>query len=304
MCADEQFQCLKDDILPICLQIASKGEHVLEIERSIQTVKGDIRTALHALPFKKYPPNLIKEMVENQIAMRNKFPGNNGISEDMGPFSILTGHPQPSYSDFKLEFGQYVQTYDHPDKTNDMRARTTPAIALRSSGSGNGWYFKSLETGKRILRYKWTLRPILDRIVEQVHTLTDKFKLKNKKTNVEITNEMLNELDDDDYQSHDRSDSLNVTTISLQDTNKEITMPEDPNSISQNYMCDDISTLNISQRSKREPDKPFRYIFEESTIHDLETMQSETVDNENNIFFDANETIYNQLNTIEEDIRG
>ena len=115
VCADKQFQCLEDDILPVWLQIASKGEHVPEIERSIQAVKGDNRTALHALPFKKYPPILIKGMVLNQVAIRNKFPQKNGISEHMGPFSILTGHPQPSYADFKLEFGQYVQTHDHPD---------------------------------------------------------------------------------------------------------------------------------------------------------------------------------------------
>ena len=56
-------------------------------------------------------------------------------------------------------------------------------------------------------------------------------------------------------------------------------------------MSDDISDLTISQRSKREPNKSFRDIFEESTINDLKTMESEAVDNENNIFFDANCTI-------------
>ena len=96
-----------------------------------------------------------------------------------------------------------------------MRARTMPAIALRSSGSGNGWYFMTLETGKRILRYKWTSFPIPDSVVERVHTLANEFKLKNKNTNVEITNKMLNELDDDNYQSYENSDSSNVTTTSL-----------------------------------------------------------------------------------------
>ena len=304
VCADKQFQCLEDDILPMCLQIASKGEHVPKIERSIQTIKGDIRTALYALPFKKYPPILIKEMAENQVAIRNKFPEKNGISEHMGPFSILTGQPQPSYADFKLEFGQYVQTRDYPDKTNNMRARTTPAIALRSSGSGNGCYFMSLETGKRILRYKWTSLPIPDSVVERVHALADKFKLKNNNTNVEITNKMLNELDGDDYQSHKNDNSLNVPTTSPQENDKEPRTLEDLNSIDQNYMCDDISDLTISQRSKRESDIPCRDIFEESTTNDLETMESEAVDNENNLFFDTNDTIYDYLNTIEEDVSG
>ena len=113
--------------------------------------------------------------------MRNKFLGKNGIGNHMGPFLILTGYVQLSYSDFKLEFGQYVQTHDHPDKTNNMRARTTPAIALKSSGSANGWYFLLLERGKRILSYKWTTLPISDSVVQRVHTFADKFKIKINK---------------------------------------------------------------------------------------------------------------------------
>ena len=161
-----------------------------------------------------------------------------------------------------------------------------------------------IETGKRISRYKWSSLPIPDSVVERVHTLADEFNLKNKNTNGEITNKILNELDDDDYLSHKNSNSSIVTTKSPQDSNKELTTLEDLNSIHQNHMCDDISDLTISQRSKGEPDKPFRDIFEESTINDLETMESEAVDNENNTFFDANDTIYNQLNTINEDISG
>ena len=98
---------------------------------SVPSKKGDIQTLYHALPFKKYPPLIIKEMVEHQVNIRNRFPGGNGVSATMGPYTMITGLPQPSYSDFKLEFGQYVHAHDYPSKTNDMRARTTPAIALK-----------------------------------------------------------------------------------------------------------------------------------------------------------------------------
>ena len=68
-------------------------------------------------------------MIEYQVSMRNKFPTQNGISKTMSPLYIMTGIPKPSYSEFKLEFGRYVQVHDHPQRTNDMRARTSPAIA-------------------------------------------------------------------------------------------------------------------------------------------------------------------------------
>ena len=135
---DKQFQCLKEDMAPVKIQIASKGENLSEVKRSIQTIKGDIQILYHALPFKKYPPLMIKEMLEHQANIRNRFPGRNGVSSTMGPYTIMTGLPQPSYSDFKLEFGQYVQVHNHPSKTNDMRAKTTPVIALKSLGSQNG----------------------------------------------------------------------------------------------------------------------------------------------------------------------
>ena len=88
------------------------GEHVPEVERSIPTVKGDIRTLYHSIPYKRFLPLIIKEMVEYQTTMRNKLPSLNGISQTMSPLTILTGLPNPTYNSFKLEFGQYVQVHN------------------------------------------------------------------------------------------------------------------------------------------------------------------------------------------------
>ena len=44
VCADKQFESVREAIRPIHLKVSSVGEHVPEIERSIQTIKGDIRT--------------------------------------------------------------------------------------------------------------------------------------------------------------------------------------------------------------------------------------------------------------------
>ena len=192
---DTQFQCLRENVMPIKVEIASRGEHVPEVEQSIKTIKGDIRMIYHALLYKKYPPLMIKGMVEHQVSMRNKFPG--GISKTMGPLSIVTGVPQPSYSDFILKFGLYVQIHDHPTKTNNMRNQTTPAVALKSTGSQNGWYFMSLETGKQIVRYKWTALTIPNSIIEAMHAMVEKFKQKNKERNAQLLESTMDETEDE-----------------------------------------------------------------------------------------------------------
>ena len=92
----------------------------------------------------------------------------------------MTGLPPSSYSNFKLEFGQNFQTHDHPEKTNDMRTRATPAISLRLVTSQNGWTFMSLETGKCIHRYHWTELPVSEEVINKIHGLADKLKLNKK----------------------------------------------------------------------------------------------------------------------------
>ena len=123
---------------------------------------------------------MIKGMVEYQVNMRNKFPGENRISDTMSPSTIIAGIPWLSYNDLKLEYGQYVQTHDHPSKSNNMKTRTTLTISIRPSGSTNGWLFMSLEIGKQILRYKWTVLPIPECVIDKVQELAETYKLKKK----------------------------------------------------------------------------------------------------------------------------
>ena len=77
VCAEKQFESVREAIRPIHLKVLSIGEHVPEIEQSIQTVKGDIQTLYHSMPYKRFPPLIIKEMVEYQVSMRNRLPSFN-----------------------------------------------------------------------------------------------------------------------------------------------------------------------------------------------------------------------------------
>ena len=53
-----------------------------------------------------------------------------------------------------------------------MDPRPTPSIALRESNDSNGFFFMSLDTGKRLHCNKWTQLVITEDIIEAVHDLS------------------------------------------------------------------------------------------------------------------------------------
>ena len=54
---------------------------------------------------------------------------------------------------------------------NTNKERRTSAICLRPSNSQGGYYFMSLETGKRIQGYKFTELAMPDYVIDRVHQL-------------------------------------------------------------------------------------------------------------------------------------
>jgi len=67
---DGGFECIRNGLedLGITLNVASRNEHVPEIERYIRTVNERVRAIAVSLPFTKHPPRLIAEMVYNVLA--------------------------------------------------------------------------------------------------------------------------------------------------------------------------------------------------------------------------------------------
>ena len=115
---------------------------------------------------------MLKSLVRFSIRNRNLFPSENGVSDILGPTTIMTGLPMPDFSYFPLEFGDYVHTHDHPNVTNQLTpARSTGAIALGPANRNGGWHFMSLTTGLCILRYKWTVLPVTNDVITRVHEL-------------------------------------------------------------------------------------------------------------------------------------
>ena len=136
--ADGEFKCLQDDILPVSFDPVAADDHVSDVERSIRTVKDDLRTLTQSLPFKRIPRVMVKAMVSFVLRCRNMFPSTDGVSEHMSPLSIVTGASKPDAAKLTLEFGTYVHIFNDNNPTNTMASRTTGAIALHSVGNTKG----------------------------------------------------------------------------------------------------------------------------------------------------------------------
>ena len=149
---DGQFKCVEEHIRPTHFYTCAPGEHIPQVERSIQTLEGDCRTLYHGLPYKYYPKIMIQSLVQFAVQLRNIFPPLDGISSTMSPTSIVTGLPKPNAAHFSLKFGEYVHAHDNPTVTNPPQS--IPVIALLPANRNGGWYFMSLATGLRILIYK------------------------------------------------------------------------------------------------------------------------------------------------------
>ena len=96
--ADNEFECIRADVLPIDMHIVPADSHVGEIERSIRTLKERVRSTVHGLLFKRLPKLMVKELTKHAVQCLNRFPWKNRISQEMSPNSIVTGKPTPDFN--------------------------------------------------------------------------------------------------------------------------------------------------------------------------------------------------------------
>jgi hypothetical protein len=170
--ADNEFECIRDDIRPIELDIVPADSHVGEVERSVRTLKERTRCTVHGLPYKRLPKLMVREILKKELACLNMFPQPGSIAGNVSPNTIVTGKGLPDYNQMTIEFGAYAQVFEDNDPTNTTKARTVGAIALTRTGNANGdYYFMSLATGARLSRHAWTELPITDDAIARVEAL-------------------------------------------------------------------------------------------------------------------------------------
>ena len=172
--ADNEFECLREDLLElgVVLNVASANEHCPFIERRIRWIKEKARSVRHDLPYAVMPKLMIVELLYFVVHWLNAFPAKNGVSDTISPGTILTGVTPDYKKHCKANFGSYVQTHEEFAPRNSMEARTIGAITLGSDNSEQaGYWFMSLNTGKRIHRRNWTPLPMSDEVVSRVEQL-------------------------------------------------------------------------------------------------------------------------------------
>jgi hypothetical protein len=139
--ADIEFECLRDDLLPINCDITPNDAHVSEVERSIRTIKERVRGDIHELPYKRLTRIMIVELVRRAVRCLNQFPAMDGVSSTISPFTMLTGKPNQDYNHMSLDFGTYLHVFEDNNPTNSTMTRSTGAIALNPTGNALGVFF-------------------------------------------------------------------------------------------------------------------------------------------------------------------
>ena len=165
---------LRAKIMPADLEINGRDEHDGVIERSVRTVKDRSRCICHSLPYQYYPKLLTNSMVECVINWLNAFPFKSGVSQTMGPSTIVLGKPAPDVSRKSAVFGCYVMGFTRT--RNDMTERSEEAISLGTLNDSGAHYFMSLKTGRKIKCHRWEELPITDEVIERVENLAKEEK--------------------------------------------------------------------------------------------------------------------------------
>jgi Cobalamin biosynthesis protein CobT (nicotinate-mononucleotide:5, 6-dimethylbenzimidazole phosphoribosyltransferase) len=166
--ADEEFEKLRNHMLPSILMSPNPGGHVPEVERSIRTLKEGCRAAIHGMPYRVYPKEMLRGLIRKVILMANAFPSEHGVSNVLSPRNLVDNLPNLDYNSIKIPFGSYCQIAIDETITNTTRPRTIGAIVLDPTGLNRKYRFMSLESGKRVSGRIVQILPVTDEVVERV----------------------------------------------------------------------------------------------------------------------------------------
>ena len=103
------------------------GCHVKDAENLILVLKDCTRVTIHGIPWDP-PPSRIPDLMLSACRRRNALQTD---ATGQKPLEAVTGVPVDA-DEFKFGFGDQVQVYVRPKKTNTMTERSRDAIVLRS----------------------------------------------------------------------------------------------------------------------------------------------------------------------------
>ena len=219
--SDNDFNCIRDNIRPIFLNVVAADEHVSPVERSIRTIKDRTRCHVHNLPYSHYPKTLMAGCVISATKALNNEVGMSTLSNEHSPFTLVTGYPQRSHKEIiQLSFGDYVHVHTTNEVSNTMDTRTIPAIALYPSGNlQQGWKFMSLHTGRVIHQRHWERTVASKKIIDRVNEMGKKESQRMVSSNFKYR--WSSEQDDEDSEQEDENE-VHVDAMATGSTTDEI----------------------------------------------------------------------------------
>ena len=112
------------------LNVCATSKHISAIEIRIRVIKERHRTIRHGLPYACIPKLMVIELNNYITHYVNAFPAKGGVSMTLSPGTVVTGLTIDCKNHCRLEFGEYVQTYENNAPRNNTQARSLGAFAL------------------------------------------------------------------------------------------------------------------------------------------------------------------------------
>ena len=150
------------------MNYASAGEHMPKAEQNNQTIKDQVCTTYHQLPYSCIPKVLIQHLVLRATRMLNLLPAKGRISTYLSPHTIITHRVVNYDQEFASSFGAYVQANQNNTPTNMNLPCTLDCFFLGpTSGKQPGYLLLNLATGQVIIRPKSKNSPSLTSFTTQ-----------------------------------------------------------------------------------------------------------------------------------------
>jgi hypothetical protein len=126
------------------------------------------------MPYKRITKLLLSSLVEYVIECLNDFPGKNGVSKTLSPAAIILGRGKRNCANLTIVPGAYAEIKE--PTTNNMKYRSTGAIALKPSNDSGGYFFQSLTTGRKVHvpgEAAWTELPIPEHVIMRFEEMAE-----------------------------------------------------------------------------------------------------------------------------------
>ena len=106
---DIQFKCLKDrKNITAMINVVSKEEHVVDIERYHRVIKERARCYYAMLPFDTLPRMMVVQLMNTVVFYLNAFVWRKGVSNVLPPVTIIEGTVIDYYKHVHVVFGEFV----------------------------------------------------------------------------------------------------------------------------------------------------------------------------------------------------